>query len=180
VLILLYAANCDEQETTHMVKYEYVKTRREDVQPIKERQVPLIQAVMRWATKLNVAVFRMSKGRLMNKFIGGYPVCVVTSTGARSGKIRRIALIHLPSGDDKLLVASQGGMDKNPLWYHNLIAHPKIQIMAEGTEKNYIARPVNNEEKAALWPHLLSLYPDFDEYQARTDRDIPVFRCKPL
>lgn len=163
-----------------MVRYEYVKTRREDVQLIKERQVPLIQAVMRWATKLNVAVFRASKGRLMNKFIGGYPVCVVTTTGAKSGKVRRIALIHLPIGDDKLLVASQGGLDKNPLWYYNLNAHPRIQIMAEGVESTYIARQVDKEEKAALWPHLLSLYPDFDEYQARTDRDIPVFRCQPL
>jgi hypothetical protein len=80
---------------------------------------------MRWATWLNVVIFRASKGRLMNKFIGGYPVCIVTTIGAKSGKLRRIALIHLPHGNNKLLVASQGGMENNPVWYHNIVAHPE-------------------------------------------------------
>jgi len=163
-----------------MVEYAYVKTRREDVQPIKDSQVPIVRFIMRWVTKLNVAVFRASNGRLMNRFIGGYPVCIVTTTGAKSGKTRRIALIHLPHGEqNKLLVASQGGMPKNPVWYYNIKANPEIKIMVDGEEKTYLARQVSDEEKAALWPHLLSLYPDFDEYQARTDRNIPVFMCEP-
>jgi|TARA_R110002072_G_scaffold10522_10_gene48862 deazaflavin-dependent oxidoreductase (nitroreductase family) len=162
-----------------MVEYDYVTKKRADVRTIKDSQVPAIRFVMRWVTKLNVAVFRASKGRLMNKFIGGYAVCIVTTMGAKSGKIRRIALIHLPHGDNKLLVASQGGMDKSPVWYHNIVAHPEIQIMADGEEKTYIARQVDDEEKATLWPNLLSMYPDFDEYQARTDRNIPVFSCRP-
>ena len=163
-----------------MVKYDYVKTRREDVAEIKESQVPVVRFFMRWSTRLQVAVFRATKGRLMNKFIGGYPVCVVTTTGARSGKIRRIALIHLPHGNNKLLVASQGGMNRHPLWYHNIVAHPEIQIMVDGAEITYRARQVSDSEKAELWPHLLTLYPDFDEYQARTDRNIPVFSCEPV
>ena len=73
-----------------MVEYDYVKTRREDVRPIEENQVPFVRFLMRWVTRLNVAVFRASKGRLMNKFIGDYPVCIVTTTGANSGKTRRI------------------------------------------------------------------------------------------
>jgi len=162
-----------------MKTYDYVKTRREDVAEIKESQVPTIQFFMRWATRLQVAVFRLSKGRLMNKFIGGYPVCVVDTHGAKSGKLRRIALIHLPHGDNKLLVASQGGMPGNPAWYYNVAANPDIRIMVDGVEKPYRARRVNDTEKAELWPHLLSLYPDFDEYQARTDRNIPVFSCEP-
>jgi deazaflavin-dependent oxidoreductase (nitroreductase family) len=163
-----------------MVKYDYVKTQREDVRAIDEKQVPTVRFFMRWITKLNVAVFRLSKGRVMNKFIGGYPVCIVTTTGAKSGKTRRIALIHLPHGDNKLLVASQGGMYKNPVWYYNIVAHPDIEIMVGGDAKPYLARQISDEEKAALWPQLLSLYPDFDEYQARTDRNIPVFSCEPL
>ena len=163
-----------------MVEYDYVRTRRADVQPIKDNQVPVVRFFMRWATRLNVAVFRASKGRLMNKFIGGYPVCIVTTTGAKSGKIRRIALIHLPHGDDKLLVASQGGMNSNPVWYYNIAAHPEIRIMVGGEEKAYRARQVSEDEKRDLWPHLVSMYPDFDEYQARTDRNIPVFSCQPL
>lgn len=163
-----------------MAQYDYVKTRREDVSEIKESQIPAVRFFMRWATRLNVAVFRASKGRLMNTFPGGAPICVVTTTGAKSGKIRRIALIHLPHGDNKLLVASQGGMPRNPFWYYNIKAHPDVQIMVDGEEKAYRARQVSDEEKAALWPHLLSLYPDFDEYQARTDRNIPVFSCEPV
>ena len=163
-----------------MVEYDYAKPRRADVKPIKDSQVPAVRFIMRWLTRLNVAVFRASNGRLMNKFVGGYPVCVVTTRGAKSGKTRRIALIHLPYGDSKLLVASQGGMDTHPVWVYNLVAHPVIQIMVDGEEKTYTAARVSDEEKAELWPHLLSLYPDFDEYQARTDRNIPVFRCEPL
>ncbi|MAT91688.1 MAG: nitroreductase family deazaflavin-dependent oxidoreductase [Halioglobus sp.] len=163
-----------------MVEYPYVKTRREDVPEIKENQIPIVRFFMRWATRLNVAVFRASKGRLMNRFIGGYPVCIVTTRGAKTGKVRRIALIHLPYGPDKkLLVASQGGMPRNPVWYYNIKANPGVKIMVGGEEKDYIARQVSDEEKAELWPHLLSLYPDFDEYQARTDRNIPVFMCEP-
>jgi len=161
------------------VPFDYVKTRREDVAPIKESHVPVARFFLRWITRLQVAVFRASRGRLMNSFIGGYPVCVVTTRGAKTGKTRRIALIHLPYGDNKLLVASQGGMPKNPVWYYNIKAHPEIQIMVAGEEKNYRARQVSDEEKAALWPHLLSLYPDFDQYQARTDRNIPVFLAEP-
>jgi F420H(2)-dependent quinone reductase len=163
-----------------MVEYDYVRIRRADVQPIKDKQVPLIRFAMRWVTRLNVAVFRASRGRLMNRFIGGYPVCVVTTIGAKSGKARRIALIHLPHGENKLLVASQGGMNVNPVWYYNIVAHPDIWIMVDGKEKAYRARQVSDEEKRDLWPYLLSMYPDFDEYQARTDRNIPVFSCQPL
>lgn len=163
-----------------MVKYDYVKTRREDVRAFEEKQIPTVRFFMRWITKLNVAVFRLTKGRIMNKFIGGYPVCIVTTKGAKTGKIRRIALIHLPHGENNLLVASQGGMPNNPVWYHNIVAHPEVEIMVGGDEKTYRARQINDEEKANLWPHLLSLYPDFDEYQARTDRNIPVFSCEPI
>ena len=88
-----------------MVEYDYVKTRREDVRPFKESQIPAIRRVLRWVSKLQVAVYRKSGGRLMNKFIGGYPICVVTTTGAKSREPRAIPLIHLPHGDNKLLVA---------------------------------------------------------------------------
>lgn len=160
------------------MQYDYVKTRREDVTQYKENQLPAIKAVLRFVSKFQASVFRLSKGRLMNTFLGG-PVCMVTMTGAKSGKTRRLPLIHIPRGDNKLLVASSGGMPKNPVWYYNIKANPDIKIMADGEEKTYIARQVSDEEKAALWPVLLAVYPDFDEYQARTDRNIPVFSCEP-
>ena len=163
-----------------MVEYDYVKTKRKDVRQFKESQLPAIRRVLRWVSHLQVAIYRKSNGRLLNKFLGGYPICVVTTTGAKSGQPRSIPLIHLPHGDNKLLVASQGGMPGNPAWYYNVVAHPEVQILVDGQEKTYRARRVSDEEKAELWPHLLSLYPDFDEYQARTDRNIPVFSCEPV
>ena len=162
-----------------MVEYDYVKTKREDVKPFKESQLPAIRKVIALTSKFQAGVFRMTKGRLMNTFLGG-PVCLVTMTGAKSGKTRRLPLIHIAHGENKLLVASSGGMPKNPVWYYNIVAHPEIQIMADGKERTYRARQVSDEEKAELWPVLLAVYPDFDEYQARTDRNIPVFSCEPV
>ena len=119
----------------------------------------------------------------MKNFPGGFPICVVGMTGKKSGARREVALIHLPWNDNgtekKLLVASQGGMDKNPVWYNNIVAYPDIDIMVTGVKHDYTARQISEDEKRNLWPHLLSLYPDFDEYQARTDRAIPVFECAP-
>jgi len=163
-----------------MVEFEYVKTRCEDVKPIRATQVPIARFIIRWGARFNVTVFRVSKALMMNKFPGGYPDGVVTTKGARSGRIRRIALIHLRHGNNKLLVVSQGGTDKSPDWYHNIVADPDVQIMVYGAEQIYRARQVSGEEKARLWPHLLTMYPYFDEYQAGTDRNIPVFGCEPL
>ena len=160
-----------------MVKYEYVTKKREEVDAFPEKGMGFIRFLLRLATKVQVAVYKLSKGKLLNKFVGGFPICIVTTTGAKSGVKREIALIHLPHGDNKLMAASQGGMDKMPAWYYNVSANPEVQILVDGVEKTYIARRVSDEEKAALWPHLCSLYPDFDEYQARTDRNIPVFEC---
>lgn len=163
-----------------MSEFDYVKTRREDVKPIPPKQAGIVRKVTRAYTRLNVWVFKKSKGRLMKNFPGGYPINVVETTGAKSGLKREIALIHLPIGDDILLVASQGGLDINPLWYNNIKAHPEITVTVAGKSRNLVARQVSDEEKRELWPHLLSLYPPFDEYQARTDRNIPVFRCSDL
>ena len=69
-----------------MVSYDYVKTRREDVRPIAKEHVGLVRFFMRWATKLNVALFRISKGRLANKFPGGFPICIVETRGAKTGE----------------------------------------------------------------------------------------------
>lgn len=162
-----------------MSNFDYVKTRREDVKPIPARHVDVTRKIMRGYTRLNVWVFKKSKGRLWKHFPGGYPICVVETTGAKTGKKREIALIHLPHGADVLLVASQGGMDKNPVWYYNIKANPEVNITVGGQSQKMKARQASDDVKRQLWPHLVSLYPDFDQYQARTDRNIPVFICSP-
>lgn len=162
-----------------MNQFDYVKARREEVAPIPQKHVALIHKIIRSYTRLNVWVFKKSGGRLMKTWPGGYPICLVETIGARSGAKREIALIHVPRGDDILLVASEGGMDRNPAWYYNITKHPDITITANGKTRAMRARQLSPEEKRELWPLITAVYPDYDEYQARTDRDIPVFLCSP-
>ncbi len=160
-------------------KFDYVKKHREDVRAISEREESFVKPILRWATKINIWVFKASGGRLMKTFMGKAPICIVTTTGAKTSKKREVALIDINWGEKKILVASKGGMSKNPIWYYNIKAHPRVEILAENGKKSYQAVLASAEEKRELWPLLLSVYADFDEYQARTDRDIPVFICHP-
>lgn len=163
-----------------MAQFEYVKTRREDVAKIPVKYEKLIRFGTKLFSRLNVAVYKMSGGRLMNKGPASKPICLVTMTGRKTGKKREIPLMHVPHEDKKILVASLGGISKNPVWYYNLKANPDITITADGITRAYRAREVGSEEKARLWPIIVEAYPPYDEYQARTDRDIPVFVCDPV
>ena len=165
-----------------MTEYDFVKTRREDVKPLpgSAAGVEKFRRGMKFYTRLNVLVFRLSGGRLMNTAMGGYPVCLVSTTGVKTGKRRDIPLIHVPRGDAKILVGSQGGLDSNPAWVYSVRANPDVVIQAVGSKGRYRAREVSLDEKRELWPHLTAAYPPYDEYQARTDRNIPVFLCKPV
>lgn len=159
--------------------FDYVKTKRSDVREIPDKWSKQIDYGLKLYTRFNVWAYKKSKGRVLKNFLGGFPICVVGMKGKKSGLRREVALIHLPWGDKKLLVASKGGMEKHPVWYYNVQANPDIDIMFEGVTRSFLAVQATADEKRELWPHLLSLYPDFDEYQARTDRDIPVFICTP-
>ena len=152
---------------------------REDVQPIPEGMVPLVRFAMRnLMVPIHNAIHRLSGGRL-GKTFNGSPVCFVTMKGRKTGKLRTIPLIYIPHGEDVLLVASQGGMDVHPAWYRNLLANPDIEIEV-GTEKRAMrARQASPAEKKELWPVCEAVYADFEEYQLRTDRDIPVMICSP-
>ena len=163
-----------------MARFEYVKTRREDVAEIPVKHEKLFRLAAKLYGVVNVAVYKTSGGRLMNKGPANKPICLVTMTGRKTGKKREIPLMHVPHGEQKILVASLGGISKNPVWYYNLKATPDITIAADGVSGAYRAREVSAEEKASLWPVIVDAYPPYDEYQARTDRDIPVFVCDPV
>lgn len=163
-----------------MAQFEYVKTRREDIAKIPAKYEKLIRLGAKLFSRLNVAVYKMSGGRLMNKGPESKPICLVTMTGRKTGKKREIPLMHVPYEEKKILVASLGGISKNPVWYYNLKANPDITITADRVTRAYRAREVAPEEKARLWPIIVEAYPPYDEYQARTDRNIPVFVCDPV
>jgi deazaflavin-dependent oxidoreductase (nitroreductase family) len=147
-----------------------------EVKPIPAGMVPFIKLVMRIMSRAQVWAYRVSGGKLASTF-RGVPVCLLTMTGRKTGKRRTLPLMYTPHGDDVLLVASQGGMDIHPLWYHNLVANPEIEIQVGGENRPMRARRATPEEKQQLWPVAVSVYPDFDEYQKRTERDIPLMIC---
>ena len=134
--------------------------------------------VIRFFTGLNVLIYRVSGGRLMNRFEGA-PICLVTMTGRKSGRKKTIALMYTAHGEDVLLVASLGGAPQHPVWYHNLKAQPQIEIQVGRVRRQMLAREATPEEKRALWPVVVANYKSFAAYQQRTTRDIPLFICAP-
>lgn len=128
-------------------------------------------------TRINVFVYRLSGGRLMNK-LAGMPIVLVTMKGARSGRTLTIPLMYVPHERGYILVASQGGAPKHPAWYHNLVKNPEIEITFEGQTRKFTARQVDEDEKATLWPTCVEYYPPYEQYQRRTERRIPVFLCE--
>jgi deazaflavin-dependent oxidoreductase (nitroreductase family) len=152
-------------------------------QPTKSTEADLRRAkpFMRAMTAANVFVFRISGGRWGAKFPKhGSPVGLLTTVGRKS-KAKRVApLIYLADGPRIVLVASQGGMPRHPIWYLNLEANPEVSFETrEHGVRSYRARRASAEAKQALWPRLCAVYPDYADYQARTDRDIPVVVLEP-
>ena len=110
--------------------------------------------------------------------LSGMAIMLVKMKGARSGQMRTIPLMYVPHDKGVILVASQGGAPKNPVWYHNLIKYPEVEVTQGGETKKLTARRVSDEEKAELWPTCVKYYPPYEQYQSRTDRNIPVFLCE--
>jgi deazaflavin-dependent oxidoreductase (nitroreductase family) len=104
----------------------------------------------------------------------GTKTLILTTTGRRSGAERRNALIYGQHGDDYLVVASKGGADDPPAWYLNLQANPEVQVQVLGDRFTARARTATPEEKPALWRTMTAEWPAYDEYQQKTEREIPV------
>ncbi len=104
----------------------------------------------------------------------GATILLITTTGRRSGVARTSALIFGRDGDDLVLIASKGGAPTHPAWYLNLVAHPEVEVQVQGEVFAAVARTVGADEKARLWKIMTEDWPNYDAYQARTDRDIPL------
>ncbi|WP_328540267.1 nitroreductase family deazaflavin-dependent oxidoreductase [Streptomyces sp. NBC_00344] len=105
----------------------------------------------------------------------GMPVIVLTTRGARSGKIRKSPLMRVEHEGAYAVVASMGGAPKHPVWYHNVVADPRVELQDGPVRQDMTAREVTGDEKAAWWDRAVSAYPDYADYQEKTDREIPVF-----
>lgn len=104
----------------------------------------------------------------------GTHALLLTTTGRKSGEPRTTPLIYGKDGDRYLIVASKGGADEPPAWYLNLQADPEVELQVLADTFPATARTATPDEKAALWPTMVAEWPAYDEYQAKTDRDIPV------
>ncbi len=135
--------------------------------------------ILKAMSRTNVFFYRLTGGRFM-KSLAGSPICLVTMTGRKSGRSITMPLMYTPHGDDVLIVASLGGAPNHPIWYHNLVANPDVEIQVGGTIRKMHVRQADAAEKAALWPALVASYPAFEDYQKRTERDIPVMVCSPI
>ena len=126
----------------------------------------------------HVKVYRETDGE-QGYLWNGAPILLLTTTGRKSGEPRTSALIFGRDGDDLLLVASQGGAPTHPNWYHNLSANPDVEVQVQGDVFRATARTANDDEKARLWSIMTDVWPNYDAYQERTDRAIPVVVLTP-
>ncbi|SDS65931.1 deazaflavin-dependent oxidoreductase, nitroreductase family [Actinopolymorpha singaporensis] len=111
--------------------------------------------------------------------IKGRPVILLTTRGARTGKLRKVPLMRVVHEGVYAIVASLGGAPKHPVWYYNVKADPHVELQDGAISKDYVAREVTGEEKAIWWDRAVAAYPDYADYQKKTDRQIPVFVLEP-
>jgi deazaflavin-dependent oxidoreductase (nitroreductase family) len=125
-----------------------------------------------WARK-QAEEFEASGGT--KNSMNGMSIVVVTSVGAKSGKLRKTPLMRVEHDGEYALVASLGGAPQNPVWYHNLKKNPHVELQDGPVKKDYIAREVSGEERDIWWERSVAAFPEYANYQKKTDRVIPVF-----
>ena len=109
----------------------------------------------------------------------GKPIIVLTSVGARSGKLRKTALMRVEHDGRYVVVASKGGAPEHPVWYWNLVQQPHVELQDGAVRKDYDARVLDGAEREAWWERAVAAWPDYAGYQTRTERQIPLFLLEP-
>jgi deazaflavin-dependent oxidoreductase (nitroreductase family) len=128
---------------------------------------------------LNVHLYRLSGGKIGGRMQKAR-VLLLHHVGRKSGSKRVTPLLFLPDGERLVVVASKGGTDKNPAWFHNLMAAPDTTVEVGRDKRRVRARQASEEERASLWPRLVEIYKPYESYQGYTDRQIPVVVLEPV
>ncbi|WP_261570673.1 nitroreductase family deazaflavin-dependent oxidoreductase [Frankia gtarii] len=110
---------------------------------------------------------------------GDLPVIILTTRGAKSGKIRKTPLMRVEHDGAYAAVASLGGAPKHPVWYYNIIGDPHVELQDGPIRRDYVAREVTGDEKARWWEYAVAAFPNYADYQRKTEREIPVFVLEP-
>lgn len=135
-------------------------------------------STLRAIGKLNVPVYRLTRGRLFNK-VGHAPVLLLTSIGRRSGQPRTAPVLYLRDGERVVVIGSNAGNVRAPAWSLNLKTNPDAEIQIGGERRLVRARVAEGEQRAELWQKMNAEYEGFDDYATRTERHIPVFVLEP-
>ncbi|MCB1266303.1 nitroreductase family deazaflavin-dependent oxidoreductase [Mycolicibacterium sp.] len=122
----------------------------------------------------------MSSGGTEGTSLQGKPVVLLSTVGAKTGKLRKTPLMRVEHAGEYAVVASLGGAPKNPVWYYNVKKNPRVELQDGTRTADYDAREVFGEEKATWWRRAVEVWPDYADYQRKTDREIPVFVLTPI
>ena len=129
-------------------------------------------------TRTHIALYRRTGGKIGGR-VRGSPVLLLSTTGRRSGQLRTMPVMYLVEGNHHVVVASYGGDEHHPAWYHNLLARPEVTVQVGSSVRSMRAEVADPADRARLWPPLVAMYPPYDDYQAKTERQIPVVVLTP-
>jgi deazaflavin-dependent oxidoreductase (nitroreductase family) len=140
---------------------------------------PYADVFMKWMSRLNTWLYRRNNGKGLGGSFQNIPVALLTTTGRKTGQPRVSPLYFLRDGDRVIVAASRGGSDKNPMWYLNIKANPKVSVQIQDEVLDLRARDAIEEERQRYWPKLVAMYPTYEDYQSWTNRLIPLVVCEP-
>ena len=126
-----------------------------------------------------VEVFERTDGAEANT-MRGVPIIVLTSRGAKTGNLRKTPLMRVEHEGRYAVVASKGGAPEHPVWYYNLVADAHVELQDGADRREYVARELDGAERATWWERSVAVWPDYANYQTKTDRLIPVFLLEPV
>jgi deazaflavin-dependent oxidoreductase (nitroreductase family) len=121
-----------------------------------------------------------SSGGTEGTTLQGQPCVILQTKGNKTGKLRKTPLMRVSDGTRYAVVASLGGAPKHPVWYHNIVADPHVTLQDGPVVKDYVAHEATGDEKAEWWKRAVEVWPSYDDYQAKTERMIPLFVLDPV
>jgi deazaflavin-dependent oxidoreductase (nitroreductase family) len=146
-----------------------------DYLKLADRSWPVLRQLMGG----HAAVYRATGGLVGHRFPGTPPMLLLDHVGARSATRRTSPLVYIRDSEDVILVASKGGYPKNPAWFHNLVANPDTTVQIGSRRQPVHARVADPGERERLWPKVVRVYGGYEDYQRRTEREIPLVILEP-
>jgi F420H(2)-dependent quinone reductase len=146
-----------------------------DYLKVADRTWPVLSRLMRG----HALIYRATGGRVGHRVPGLPPMLILHHVGAKSGTERSTPLLYVEDGEDMVIVASKGGYERNPAWFHNLRANPDTKVQVGSRQLPVTARVADAQERERLWPKVVAAYRGYRDYQRRTDREIPLVILEP-